>query len=1311
MEPLKIHLDSLEMAGKMVDKHIIADSNFPSLINLMRYNVQGGPTVSGLDDHDYPSLNGASSLTNINQMKIHSKIPLPSEVMEHFGHMQCHCMMGLFTEISKAWLTIDSDMYLWSYENESDVAYFDGLNETIISVGLVKPKMGIFQNYVKYLLILTTTVEITILGVMIPDDTKEVQLVPEPIFTVTTDGVGITTIANTSSGRIFLGGRNGSLFEIYYQAESSWFGKRCKKINHSEGPLSFLVPSFVTMALSEEEAIIQISVDDSRNILYTLGDRGTITVWDIDNSGASRITSLSQASLVQNTVHVVKTLDSNNFRPLVSISAITESESVHLNLVVVAATGTRFYFSCTSVTNPSSRPQTLQLIHVRLPPGYAANAPVMRPRKVQMAYYRKGTLILVCGGDTETAWCLSNDAYPFTNYLAETQSILPLDSPAWAMEEIIGDSAVHIEKQTSAQGEPPLLVRQHMEPPRKFIFLTAQGAIILMQVRPVDILRQLLLEQRGPDTEAVRAYFQTQSLEQACATCLILATLESSQNAQLSEWATRAFFLYGGQRIAGIGPSIDMHGFSGISPIDIRTSTPRVQPFDARAQAFRSSAQMGLGTDLALQHFSAKHNGLYLYVGRILRPIWNVRCIKQEIISNKSVISSTVPAAQIAWILGHLQALRTFLNKNTNITKQQNAISRSITDGFETTIPSHFQEPIVEERNSLDALKVFITHACEVLGLWKILCENQLNCIVSSLSKDQIAQFSTATFRDLILIGHEISSLLIVHLIDSYLGDNASVDSVSSKLREVCPNLYRTEDAVCSKANEILLKAKSCTNPEEKECYLQSALKLCKEVAPRLNLNAVCQQFVACQFYMGVLELCICCAERVDPNNAASHYYKNNEPQEDQEGALAFAKRSEIYKEFATMLDHLYHQSISNPLTPTIPSKPGPPLQTASTTTVTPAKETLHEVIVDALQAPCETLHSCIYTWMIERGLHGELVALAAPSLETYLSRINAPELLPRTAELLWQFYERNKDHAAAAKILDSLASKVGSDVSLAKRVEYLARAVVCMRSDQTGYAPYLGIFLRELEDKLEVARMQQQILDIISNQQNVFDSMTVTDAKLRLNSSLLDITQLYEEYAEPLQLWECKLAIIHCSGHQDDMLIKGIWTNIIDNELENATEPLNEDKMTILMSKIKLLGQEYTGSPHCFPVDFLVKQLEMKACKYKVSNTSIITGFLELGIAMEDLLDIYDKLIGKNTRTWLNEGNEFHLIESTANLVNYFITNSSVTNTFIRRKIITKCQDVISKCLTTLFSKPNGGDLDREIANLRSIQSILNRM
>jgi len=62
--------------------------------------------------------------------------------------------------------------------------------------------------------------------------------------------------------------------------------------------------------------------------------------------------------------------------------------------------------------------------------------------------------------------------------------------------------------------------------------------------------------------------------------------------------------------------------------------------FDSRVQSFRSPTQIGgLTTDIGLQHFSAKHSGLYLYVGRILRPIWNVRCIKQETIGNKSVVS------------------------------------------------------------------------------------------------------------------------------------------------------------------------------------------------------------------------------------------------------------------------------------------------------------------------------------------------------------------------------------------------------------------------------------------------------------------------------------------------------------------------------------------------------------------------------------------------------------------------------------------------------------------------------------------------
>lgn len=42
---------------------------------------------------------------------------------------------------------------------------------------------------------------------------------------------------------------------------------------------------------------------------------------------------------------ILRTLEANNFKPVISISAVEESESDHLNLVAVTQTGARLYFS------------------------------------------------------------------------------------------------------------------------------------------------------------------------------------------------------------------------------------------------------------------------------------------------------------------------------------------------------------------------------------------------------------------------------------------------------------------------------------------------------------------------------------------------------------------------------------------------------------------------------------------------------------------------------------------------------------------------------------------------------------------------------------------------------------------------------------------------------------------------------------------------------------------------------------------------------------------------------------------------------
>lgn len=98
---------------------------------------------------------------------------------------------------------------------------------------------------------------------------------------------------------------------------------------------------------------------------------------------------------------------------------------------------------------------------------------------------------------------------------------------------------------------------------------------------------------------------------------------------------------------------------------------------------------------------------------------------------------------------------------------------------------------------------------------------------------------------------------------------------------QVCPSLYRNEDALCTKINEQLLKARNLMSAGpgsqqlEKERLLRQTLEACKQVALRLDLAHVCAQLAACQFYDGVVELCCSAAEKRDPHRRAFQYYSS----------------------------------------------------------------------------------------------------------------------------------------------------------------------------------------------------------------------------------------------------------------------------------------------------------------------------------------------------------------------------------------------------------------------------------------------------
>ena len=234
-------------------------------------------------------------------------------------------MIRLFPQIERAWLTIDSDIYVWRFADCQDLAYFDGLSDTIVSVALLTPKAGIFRPHIKYLLCLTTAVEIVLLGVTFTDPSgggggvalgySEMQLLPEPLFTLSTDSTHMLCVRGTANGRVFLGGKDGCLYEFAYKAEDGWFGKKAQKINHSTSTLSLFVPAFVNAALSDEDPLVQLEVDDSRNILYSRSERGTIQMYalGIDGLQLNKVTSLTQQAIVKEATRVALNIEKSNF--------------------------------------------------------------------------------------------------------------------------------------------------------------------------------------------------------------------------------------------------------------------------------------------------------------------------------------------------------------------------------------------------------------------------------------------------------------------------------------------------------------------------------------------------------------------------------------------------------------------------------------------------------------------------------------------------------------------------------------------------------------------------------------------------------------------------------------------------------------------------------------------------------------------------------------------------------------------------------------------------------------------------------------
>ena len=308
---------------------------------------------------------------------------IPDIVFEQWNRAEVSTSMGLFAELNHAWVSIDNALYLWDYTNPNpEIIGFEEQNNGITSVKLVVPRAGVFVKTITHLLVVATTAEIILLGIessVGPSGVRTISLY-NTRMSLSTRGTNVRIIEGSSAtGRIFFtGDADTDIFELTYQQEEKWFASRCSKINHTDPGYSALLPAIWNN--KKKEHIVDMVIDDSRKLLYTLSSESAIRTYHMDTPATLSLSiEKKRTECLRDISHMTPpSVLLTNTMQLVSISPISAQEGSKLHLMALTSTGCRLFLSATrgyAYMGAQGAPQSMQVQHIKFPPRSATNPP------------------------------------------------------------------------------------------------------------------------------------------------------------------------------------------------------------------------------------------------------------------------------------------------------------------------------------------------------------------------------------------------------------------------------------------------------------------------------------------------------------------------------------------------------------------------------------------------------------------------------------------------------------------------------------------------------------------------------------------------------------------------------------------------------------------------------------------------------------------------------------------------------------------------------------------------------------------------
>jgi nuclear pore complex protein Nup155 len=276
---------------------------------------------------------------------------------------------------------------------------------------------------------------------------------------------------------------------------------------------------------------------------------------------------------------------------------------------------------------------------------------------------------------------------------------------------------------------------------------------------------------------------------------------------------------------------------------------------------------------------------------------------------------------------------------------------------------------------------------------------------------------------------------------------------------------------------------------------------------------------------------------------------------------------------------------------------------------------------------------SAYFLFLLESDNADMLLKVDSPEVEKWL-------IDRKDDDLLWRYYSIQGKHRDACEVLFGTASDSTTNTMLSVRIECLSKALNSIKTafiEEQRTARFGGEASGELvqrikvvEDHLQVARIQSRILHVVDTQGSSLPPEVTGELLERLRTSLVPVSDLYNNYAAVLELHELCLQIVQVCSSNDVEGIIILWKHIFRKEILPCTTrrdvsysflqrfvrdigheyevhrpgieaglPVFEDGdwAKRLEGKLVALGKELygKGADYVFPLDFLLFHLEGK--------------------------------------------------------------------------------------------------------------------